>query len=60
MTKRTSFGSDGRLRLDDLRIVRPRPELRSGLSGQVVGDVASPMALSAGEGDGDGLRRVTG
>ena len=37
-------------------MVRPRPELRSGLSeGEEI-----PIDLSDGEGEGEGLRRVTG
>lgn len=60
ITKRTSFGSDGRLRLEDFRMVRPRPELRSGRSEQGAGEEPSPMERSEGEGEGEGLLRVTG
>lgn len=41
-------------------MVNPRPELRSGLSEQGAGEEASPIDLSEGEGEGEGLRRVTG
>lgn len=57
ITKRTSFGSEGRLRLDDFRMVKPRPELKSGLSEP---EEVCPNGLSDGEGEGEGLRRVTG
>lgn len=60
ITNRTSFGSEGRLRLEDFRMVRPRPELRSGLSEQGAVVEGSPTDLSEGEGEGEGLRRVTG
>lgn len=55
MTKRTSLGSWGRLRLDDLRMV-----------GGAVGEVASPkprMGPRGSERSGEpglGVRRVTG
>lgn len=41
-------------------MVRPRPELRSGLSEQGAVEEVCPIDLSDGQGEGEGLRRVTG